>query len=602
LELVYLWVEDYKNIHEQGFNFSPKFNCHYDGETLTIDENLDEDGNKQYIENFFGDNINVTAIVGKNGSGKSSVLELLAKLILEEEIEKKVLFVFTHENSILIFSNIDITHIIVINRTSINMVTPYNLEKIIDFNFFSTYYSPNFTNGIFNSILELFSTPSWKTHETSESGTIQGHGYKNSNMKNQSLLNLVLNSTRILDRRPTSSGYRNMHSSTIQEQYNNYEIGKIIFILYFMKILPQYDLPIGIISDDKLEISIQHNRTTSQVNETCLIDKIDKLLTIEEDFIDDDVRAEYSNQINLEAYRKNHLELIQFLKQKVSPELWSGESFSLTKEDAIKFIDFYVNLYRYNRNIESSLFDFKFKFLSSGEENLILMFALLEKGIDSFFDNCLSGKEHTMVLMLDEIENNFHVQWQKELLIQILKFLMIISHKWYRDNKRIKFLILLSSHSPFLLSDIPKQNIIFLDKDEKTGNCIVVDGLNDKKETFGANIHTLLSDSFFMKESLMGEFAKRKIKEIINFHKIVEEENEKKKKKKEYDLTSLEIKYKENKTRFWQTQSIIGEEYLKQVVKNHLRDIENILLGHNQAKKEEIKRLREEATRLEKMQ
>ena len=48
LELVYLWVEDYKNIHEQGFNFSPKFNCHYDGETLTINENLDEDGNKKY--------------------------------------------------------------------------------------------------------------------------------------------------------------------------------------------------------------------------------------------------------------------------------------------------------------------------------------------------------------------------------------------------------------------------------------------------------------------------------------------------------------------------------------------------------------------------
>jgi len=68
MELVYLWVEDYKNIQKQGFNFSP-----YDDETkeLTIDENDD------YIENFFGDNINVTAIVGKNGSGKSSVLREL---------------------------------------------------------------------------------------------------------------------------------------------------------------------------------------------------------------------------------------------------------------------------------------------------------------------------------------------------------------------------------------------------------------------------------------------------------------------------------------------------------------------------------------------
>ena len=47
MELVYLLVEDYKNIHKQGFNFSPRFSCEYDDD---------------YIENFFGKNINVTAI------------------------------------------------------------------------------------------------------------------------------------------------------------------------------------------------------------------------------------------------------------------------------------------------------------------------------------------------------------------------------------------------------------------------------------------------------------------------------------------------------------------------------------------------------------
>jgi hypothetical protein len=41
MELVYLWVEDYKNIQKQGFNFSPRFECSYDENTneLKIDEN-----------------------------------------------------------------------------------------------------------------------------------------------------------------------------------------------------------------------------------------------------------------------------------------------------------------------------------------------------------------------------------------------------------------------------------------------------------------------------------------------------------------------------------------------------------------------------------
>lgn len=29
MELVYLWIEDYKNIQKQGFNFSPNFHVEF---------------------------------------------------------------------------------------------------------------------------------------------------------------------------------------------------------------------------------------------------------------------------------------------------------------------------------------------------------------------------------------------------------------------------------------------------------------------------------------------------------------------------------------------------------------------------------------------
>jgi hypothetical protein len=85
-----------------------------------------------------------------------------------------------------------------------------------------------------------------------------------------------------------------------------------------------------------------------------------------------------------------------------------------------------------------------------------------------------------------------------------------------------------------------------------------------------------------MEDGLMGEFAKGKINEIIDFHKLIE------KNRHINCLTKIYLHSKQKK--FWQTQKIIGEEYLKQVIKNHLVEIEKKLLGQDEAKKEEIKR------------
>jgi len=67
------------------------------------------------------------------------------------------------------------------------------------------------------------------------------------------------------------------------------------------------------------------------------------------------------------------------------------------------------------------------------------------------------------------------------------------------------------THSPFILSDIPKENVIFLEKGKQ------VYPFEDNQQTFGANIHTLLSHGFFMKDGLMGEFAKDKIDTVIKY-------------------------------------------------------------------------------------
>ena len=81
MELVYLWVEDYKNIKKQGFNFSPRFRCEYDEEKNELNIVDKDETGEFYPKNFFGDNINVTAIVGENGTGKSNVFEIIITLL-----------------------------------------------------------------------------------------------------------------------------------------------------------------------------------------------------------------------------------------------------------------------------------------------------------------------------------------------------------------------------------------------------------------------------------------------------------------------------------------------------------------------------------------
>ena len=67
--------------------------------------------------------------------------------------------------------------------------------------------------------------------------------------------------------------------------------------------------------------------------------------------------------------------------------------------------------------------------------------------------------------------------------------------------------ILFVTHSPFILSDIPKCNVMFLQ-----------DGMvkNDMQEnTFGSNIHSLLKNGFFLPNLPMGEFAYQKINHLF---------------------------------------------------------------------------------------
>lgn len=91
--------------------------------------------------------------------------------------------------------------------------------------------------------------------------------------------------------------------------------------------------------------------------------------------------------------------------------------------------------------------------------------------------------------------------------------------------------LLLTSHSPFLLSDLPKQNITILDQ-QQAGHTL--DGTALSINTFGGNLYDLYSEPFFLENKRTSDFAFKKISQIID-----DVENKKLSKTKMQEISNL---------------------------------------------------------------
>ncbi len=117
-------------------------------------------------------------------------------------------------------------------------------------------------------------------------------------------------------------------------------------------------------------------------------------------------------------------------------------------------------------------------------------------------------------IILDEIELYYHPEWQRRFINDLISYISKVNPINIQTIKGLNFIFI--THSPFILSDIPHTNILFLERNDD--NNPLCKSLPKKvagiKRTVGANIHDLLIDSFFM-NSTIGEFAREKINEFV---------------------------------------------------------------------------------------
>lgn len=144
--------------------------------------------------------------------------------------------------------------------------------------------------------------------------------------------------------------------------------------------------------------------------------------------------------------------------------------------------------------------------MSSGERALLNFMSRLEYINDFSGDNKIFRLNEDILLLFDEVDLYIHPEWQRRFLDELIKEI----NKTF-SGKNVQ--IILTSHSPIILSDLPRENIILLEKMDASKNILV---LKSDHQTFGANIYTLFKDAFFIKDGLgIGVFAKRYIDALI---------------------------------------------------------------------------------------
>ncbi|WP_031457639.1 AAA family ATPase [Flavobacterium chungangense] len=155
--------------------------------------------------------------------------------------------------------------------------------------------------------------------------------------------------------------------------------------------------------------------------------------------------------------------------------------------------------------------------LSSGEQHLInsiLTIAYHNYNLLSVENDSDLIKYNNINLVFDELELYLHPEYQRVYINNLINVLNKIQEITNQNN--IYYNILMVTHSPFILSDIPSQNILKL----KDGKPVP----NDSVNSFAANIYDLLKDEFFLENGAIGAYVSKKIKSILK-KKVVEQED-----------------------------------------------------------------------------
>ena len=239
----------------------------------------------------------------------------------------------------------------------------------------------------------------------------------------------------------------------------------------------------------------------------------------------------------------------------------SGKDFKLTIDDLLPppVFDTQLQIVEKHNITENNTYKdadiIPFQGLSSGERQIAYLMSNLlyhlhninSMGYDFSMDVDHQNKinYHYVNVMFDEVELYFHPELQRRFVEYIVQVLQNVELKNIFGVN-----ITLITHSPFVLSDIPESNILFLSKKGQS---------NPFGHTFGANIHAMMNNSFML-DSTIGEYARKCIEKLVKIY----HQDDNAQRKNDFLIHQQEFAYLSNH---------IGDEYLSKTVKRMYNDM-----------------------------
>lgn len=564
-ELIYLWIS--KDPHgcflQEGFNFSPKYQVSYsrDSKELKIDP-------IEAINVFQSSNIaNVTAIIGENGTGKTTLLKYLTTLDdvpLTEETREEYTDWHEAQNElhefIAVYVERESRTIRIINLTSDtlindgNTVPPYSVDEFRNDDYIgkiSHIYLSNSAYGNFDDmrkdgIVSHITISDSALHAMFHDFYCRKYGAV---VDGIGIANTPFNAlANMLASQETSQSaqlfvdlvfylFLNGSGRTFRGKKMNYVLfsvksawKKITAIPYSIKYTTHYAKEDYIARICKRYCAIIEAVSGEGMWRTLVCNFIFELIFVFEEFALEilaerqkdadllfDLCVKYVNRLpdgrerNYYSHAINEIQIVKSIlshaemQTNLLPENDFGrEIFVKTSIASLRPL---IDHMQSNPSFVLKYLDIRNFELSSGERALLNLISRLYfiSQKDFFFEGLGFDWNDSILLLIDEVDLYLHPEWQR----QIIKDLLDTIKTTFPENY---FQIIITSHSPIILSDIPKENAIFLRRN-RDGKII-----QDKHhfQTFGANIYTLYRDAFFIENGLaMGEFAKETINSWI---------------------------------------------------------------------------------------